>query len=109
MATKFNVIFDNGGGTTLQVGKRGFVHNYDNARRCAEDVKVLLADGSTNGWEGDEPECRMEYSYDIERNGGYQWHSQDDIKKAIKAGEIKQSYGYNMQEFYTALGVNVIE
>lgn len=109
MATKFNVIFDNGGGTTLQVGKRGFVHNYDNAGQCAEDVKVLLADGNTKDWEGDEPECRTEFDFDIERNGGYQWHNQDEIKAAIKSGKIDASYGYNMHNFYKALGVEVEE
>ena len=109
MATKFNVIFDNGGGTTLQVGKRGFVHNYDNPTQAAEDVKVLLADDNTDGWEGNEPECRMEYDYDVERNGGYQWHSQNEIKAAMKTGKIESSYGYNMREFYKALGVEVEE
>ena len=107
MTTKFFVIFDNGGGTTLQVGKRGYVHNYDDAAQCAEDVKVLLSDGNTAGWEGDEPEGRMDYDADMERNGGYQWHNQGHIKRAIKEGEIESSYGWNMHTFYAALGVRV--
>lgn len=107
MSKKFYVIFDNGGGTTLQVGKRGFVHHYDYPDQAARDVKVLLETGTTYGWEGHEPEGRMEYDFDMERNGGYQWHSEADIKKAIKDRKVERSYGYNMEKFYETLGVEV--
>ena len=111
MATKFAVIFDNGGGTTLQVGKRGFVHNYDYADQAARDVKVLIDDGNTNGWDGNQPECRMEYDADMERNGGYHWHNQDDVRRIVKAGKlgVGEQFGHNMREFYKSLGVDVEE
>jgi hypothetical protein len=107
MNAKFSVIFDNGGGVTLQVGKRGFVHNYSDPAQAANDVKVLLEDGNTRGWEGDEPQCRIEYDADIERNGGYSWHSQDDVKHIIKMGKWDHPWGYNGRKFYESLGVSI--
>ena len=56
---QFDVIFDNGGGTTLQIGKRGYVHHYDTAEQAARDVKVLLDGGNANDWEGNEPQFRI--------------------------------------------------
>jgi hypothetical protein len=111
MTKKFNVIFDNGGGVTLQVGKRGFVHNYDNPKQAAEDVKVLLETSDTSDWEGNEPECRMDYDFEMERNGGYRWHNQDDVKTILKDKVLgyNRNFGYNMSEFYSVLGVEIEE
>jgi hypothetical protein len=110
MATDFDVIFDNGGGTTLQTDD-GFAHYYDDAAQAANDVKVLLDGGDTSDWDGNEEEdgCRMEYDYDDERNGGYLWHSRADVERIVKAGllEYADQFGYNSHEFYRALGVNI--
>ncbi len=107
MTKRFDVIFDNGGGTTLQVGKRGYVHAYDDPAQAAQDVKVLLDTGTTADWEGNQPECRMNYDLDMERNGGYRWHDQDRVKSIIKSGKLSTIWGRNMQAFYAALGVEV--
>ena len=109
MATKFDVIFDNGGGTTLQVGKRGFVHHYDDPTQAAQDVKILLDGGNTTDWDGNEPQSRMSYDMDMERNGGYKWHDQSDVKRIVKAGKLERPWGHNMENFYDALGVKVPE
>ena len=79
-----DVIFDNGGGITVQA--RGFVHHYSNAQQAAEDVKgILAADYDPAGWEGDEPQFYEGESPDleIERNGGYQWRTRQDMIDAI--------------------------
>jgi len=111
MAKKFAVIFDNGGGTTLQVGKRGFVHHYDDAAQAAKDVRVLMDTDDTNDWEGNEPEFRQEYNQKTERNGGYLWHDRADVKSTIQKGHLSYSevWGGNMGDFYKALGVTVEE
>ena len=107
MSKKFFVIFDNGGGTTLQVGKRGFVHHYDDPTQAAQDVKALLDTDDTRHWEGNEPACRMDYDANLERSGGYCWHSQDDVKYIVKAGVLSNPWGYNGRKFYESLGVRV--
>ena len=109
MATKFSVIFDNGGGTTLQTAK--FCHNYDTGAQAAVDVKVLLDGGNTSDWDGNEPSCRMAYDYNEARNGGYSWHYDSDVKRIVKAGKLTQrdSFGRNCESFYQALGVTVPE
>jgi hypothetical protein len=107
MSTKFNVIFDNGGGTTLQTAK--FCHCYDSPTQAARDVKTLLDGGDTSDWDGNEPEGRMTYDYNTERNGGYLWQNENDVKAIVKAGEVSATYGYNFREFYRALGVEVLE
>ena len=109
MGKKFNVIFDNGGGTTLQVGKRGFVHHYSCPEQAARDVRVLLETDDTSDWEGDEPQFRMEYDADMERNGGYLWHDQDDVKNLLRTGKWDKPWGYNGRKFYETLGVKVTD
>lgn len=111
MAKDFAVIFDNGGGTLLQVGKRGFVHHYDRGEDAARDVKVLIEDNNAKGWEGDESEMRIEYDGDEERNGSYRWHDRKDVLAVIKSGKLSSGdngHGWrNAENFYAALGVEV--
>jgi hypothetical protein len=103
--TDFDVIFDNGGNTILQTAH--FCHMYDYGSRAAEDVKVLLDGGNTSDWEGNQPECRVEYDLDVARNGGYCWHTQDRVRKIITIGKLDVGFGRNMDEFYRRLGVTI--
>jgi hypothetical protein len=101
---KFEIIFDNGGGTTLQCAK--FTHCYDNPEQAAVDVRALLDGESTDGWDGNNEEDRMEYDHDTVRNGGYRWMDQDEVKSIIAAGSLADNWG-NMSDFFIALGVKV--
>jgi hypothetical protein len=111
MHREFVVVFDNGGGTTLQVGKRGFVHHYDDPVQAARDVKTLLDGATTTDWDGHEPLHRIEYNYDVERNGGYHWHDRSHVKQVLARGTLKpgnNGWGSrNVESFYDALGVKV--
>lgn len=107
MATNFAVIFDNGGGTTLQTAK--FVHHYAEGCDCAREVRRLIAGENTDGWEGNEPEARLTYDYDAERNGGYCWHYRADVLRIFADGELsmRDAWGANCESFYAALGVTI--
>lgn len=105
MCVYFEIIFDNGGGITLQT--EGFCHNYDRPEWAARDVKVLLAEDNTDGWEGDDPEARdQEYDPEMERNGGYKWLTRQEVEEVIASGTIDSSWR-NMRDFFVALGCAV--
>ena len=65
------VIFDNGGGITLQFGD--WAHWYNgNIEQAAEDYLAYLKDGTMEGWEGHEEDAAaLEPTLDEIRNGGY--------------------------------------
>ena len=107
MAKKFDVFFDNGGGITLQLKR--YCHHYDDPIQAADDVRQLIAGADTADWDGNDPEGRIVYDLETEMNGGYKWHDQDEVKAIVKAGNIADNYGYNMDTFYRALGVTVGE
>lgn len=102
----FSVIFDNGGGITLQTDD-GFAHYYNDADQAATDVSELLNSADTSGWDGNEIEeiGTAEYDYDTERNGGYRWFDRNDVASAIKAGKLDTSWR-NVRDFFSALGVD---
>jgi hypothetical protein len=67
----YRIIFDNGGGITLQLGDE-FAHFYQDAAQAAEDLKSFLEDPDTSDWEGHEEEAMDCEPTDEEiRNGGY--------------------------------------
>lgn len=67
--TEARVILDNGGGIVLQLGD--WAHSYEDAAQCATDIREWLDSGTTDGWEGHEPEClEIEPTPDEIRNGG---------------------------------------
>lgn len=103
---QFSMIFDNGGGTTLQT--RNYCHYYDDPKQAAHDVTMILfySDNPSRDWDGNDPECRMEYDKDVERNGGYWWMERKAIEDTIKAGVVTP-WGNNMSEFFAALGVKI--
>ena len=80
--TNFDLVFDNGGGITLQTSD--YCHTYSDALQAAEDVSQLLVPGAMpKDWDGNEPECRCDYDVEVERNGGYHWISENDVMKAV--------------------------
>lgn len=102
----FSVIFDNGGGVTLQTDD-GFVHSYDDARHAAADVKILLDGGNTSIWDGNEIDefGTQVYDADVERNGGYQWLDRYDVE-SIVTDKILDTSWRNMRDFFYAFGVD---
>ncbi len=96
----FELIFDNGGGITLQ--SADYVHWYNDPAQAATDVKAILENNCTSGWEGHEPESRIEYEYDSVRNGGYRWMNRADLESAMSASEVVDS-GRAFDEFFAAL------
>lgn len=79
----FDLVFDNGGGITLQTPD--YCHQFHgNEKQAAECVSDLLESGAMpEYWEGDEPEHRVEYSSEDERNGRYRWISDNDVMEAV--------------------------
>jgi hypothetical protein len=84
METKnIEIIFDNGGGITLQkTTEPYYMHNYNDANQVADDIQAII-DGSTpNDWDGNEYDdmvALIVVDYDDERNGGYRSYRLDNL------------------------------
>jgi len=99
---KVVAIFDNGGGLALQLGD-AYAHYYDDMRQAAADYREYKSTGTTDGWEGHEPE-HMEVSWtsDDIQNGGVRLMDAESIEQAV--GNPFFSTGWkNIQEFVEAL------
>lgn len=97
------VFFDNGGGVTVQTSN--FAHYYLSAKSAAADVKRLLAGESTEDWEGNEPENRIE-NIDHVHNTHYKVYNTHDIQEILIAGKIISSW-HNVREFFDFFEVEV--
>lgn len=102
--TNFTVIFDNGGGTTLQTAT--YCHYYDNPRSAAADVMAILEGDDPRGWDGNRPECRREYDWSTERSGGYKWLSRDEL---LYRDEGVEDWGDNSQTFFGAFDRKAVD
>lgn len=83
----FEVVFDGGGGITLQT--ENYVHHYHHdhcEKHVAEDVKLIMEGADTNEWDGNTPEYRLEYGIT-----GYIHLDREDIMKALSEGT--EDYG----------------
>ena len=93
---KATIIFDNGGGITLQLGDYG--HYYDNPKQAARDYNDYLVSGSTNDWEGHEEEAlELDPTYDEISNGGYRVYNSEEIAAEVD-DEDSSGWG-NIDEF----------
>ena len=106
----FEVIFDNGGGITVQTDD--YCHHFlGREREAAEMVRELFRPGATTGgWDGNEPEHRLEYDFDVERNGGNKWVCSADLRAVIetlptdkRADWLENLSGDSEREFFSAL------
>lgn len=98
------VIFDNGGGITLQLG--GWSCWYNEPKNAARDYYQYLQDRNTDGWEGhDEDSAALDPAIDEINNGGYRIYNSEEISDEVKNDE---STGWdNIDEFYLAIvGLN---
>ena len=80
-----DIIFDNGGGATLQTtiidGCR-YAHQYNDMMQLAEDIQALVAGNDPVDWDGNEYDDEtglMDIDYDDERNGGYRSYRLDNL------------------------------
>jgi len=98
------VIFDNGGGITLQLGEWG--HWYQDPAQAACDYITYQQDGHADGWDGHEPDALdLDPDYDDIRNGGYRVYDETEIADALKEyqdGTLDTGWG-NLQDFIAAL------
>ena len=106
--TNFNVIFDNGGGVTLQT--EGWNHNYTDAKQAGCDVKALLTGEDPADWDGNEPEAaEMTCTAEDIRNGGARQMDDSEVAEIVAGGTLDNCWGYNMADFFTALGVVITD
>jgi hypothetical protein len=83
------LIFDNGGGITLQLP--GFAHHYDDAEQCAEDIDTWNDEQDTDGWEGNEEESVFEPTQQQIANGGYRVYSLASFMDRGNRDELRDS------------------
>ncbi|BEH13260.1 hypothetical protein [Marinobacter shengliensis] len=80
----FSLIFDNGGGVTLQTDT--FAHHFEGRAQDAAACAVELMSGcDPSDWDGNEPEARITYGIECERNGGYHWVSDWDVLAVLES------------------------
>jgi hypothetical protein len=97
---KLEVIFDNGGGITVQ--SPAFTHYYDNAAQAAEDVRQLLAGADPSDWEGNDPQAAIAYTEDDWRNGGLRIYDVADLRDSMASRNPIGGW-HNEADFLAAL------
>lgn len=98
MNTQFDIIFDNGGGCTIQ--HPTYIHHYDNMGHAAHEVALLLGEVDPGDWEGHEPEHKIEYDHQSVANGGYRWF---DSSELADFSDYDYSGDLNVMEFFDEL------
>jgi len=107
--TNFDLIFDNGGGITLQTAN--YCHHFSGREvEVAQSVSDIIDGAPIDYWEGNEPDCRTEYDADTERNGGYHWVTDNDVLDAVAvmSAEDREDFldsisGYAEKVFFETL------
>jgi hypothetical protein len=101
---KLIAIFDNGGGTTLQItdgAGNEFAAYFSDPRSAAENYGIAAHDQSVAGWDGHDPESMaLDPSYDEIQNGGYRVYDASDVAEE-RGGE--ESSWNNIRGFLAAL------
>lgn len=100
---KFDIIFDNGGGITLQTDD-DFTSYYNTHVNAAADVLQLLNGKDTSSWDGNDPSIRTTFDLQTSESGGYNWLNQDDVKSIIdNPSLIDDINGYAELDFFIHL------
>ena len=94
-----DIIFDNGGGATLQID--GYIHKYVDMDQLVDDLTAILEDDGdpiADGWDGNEIEDydEIDVSWEDERNGGYRSYSLGLLLNIVKAGEADARDSFDM-------------
>ena len=100
--SKLQIVFDNGGGVTLQTSD-GYAHYYQDMRLAAVDAMAFADSGSTDGWDGNDPDALINHTHDQINNGGYRVYDQDDVRDymhvRIDEDDDNQSW-QNIRDFF---------
>ena len=91
----FEIFFLNNGSAVFQTPN--YCHAYDNMAQMANDFAEYQKSANTEAWEGNEPEFRVVWDAEQERNGGYLCVT--DLCWA----ELDAERGYNVGQFVAAL------
>ena len=91
----YEIIFDNGGGATLQTPE--FCHHYSDMNHLARDVKALIDGDDSADWDGDEPDHFID-------DDNYRQHAENGGLKCITNWEDAKDTGWlNEKEFAWAI------
>jgi hypothetical protein len=101
------IIFDNGGGITLQIisesGYR-YQHTYNDADHAATDIKAATYGSSPSSWDGNEAEGDdanwIEPTNDQIRNGGYLAITPCEVQAIDPEGPV---WGRNVLNLHNAI------
>jgi len=121
------IIFDNGGGATLQDRDNRYIHNYQDMDQLAVDVIDLRDGGSTADWDGNEYDDYVETqkqaaidcgddpddlpddtgfidpSYDDIRNGGYRVYNLDELLSEANDADLDDVSWNNIRKTLIAI------
>ena len=114
--TEWDVIFDDGGGITLQwaCGEDRYCHVYDDGGQAADDIMAII-DGVSpinDGWDNNQLDCWLEWGDDaraLQNSGSIKWYRGDRIQSIIADKTAVPGWGGNVCELFTAMGCEVIE
>ena len=89
------VIFDNGGGVTLQLP--GYSHHYASGELAAVDYAAYLRDTDTTGWDGgdDDGSENLDPTDAEIRNGGYRVWNTSDFADAYGDTDFESEESWN--------------
>ncbi len=105
MIKKLEVIFDNGGGVTMQGYKWQCSYN-DGTRAGSDAAEILQGANPRLDWDLSPSEYRIAPTWEEIRNGGYQVWDLEDLLAALAwpADEIDERTSWeNVKEFVRAL------
>jgi hypothetical protein len=119
------IIFDNGGGITLQkTDTPYYIHYYGNPAQLADDIRAIIAGNGPEEWDGNQYEELMEDQRRIYReegddlddledsaalidvtdeDGGYRLYRLDILLDEIISGNLDDTSWYNIDALVTAL------
>jgi hypothetical protein len=122
------IVFDNGGGITLQkTDTPYYIHYYGNPAQLADDIRAIIDGNGPEEWDGNQYEELMEDQRRIyreegddlddledsaalidvtdedERNGGYRLYRLDILLDEITSGNLDNTSWYNIDALVTAL------
>jgi len=96
MIENLEVVFDNGGGITVQGDV--YAHYYDDARQAATDTHALLHGADPGDWDGNDSTARVNWTAEDAANGGYKVYS------AVEVVRLTPTSGWrNIDDFANAL------
>lgn len=99
------IIFDNGGGITLQL--TDYAHHYTDVEQCADDLADWVKNEDTSEWDGNEEEAVFEPTTDQISNGGYRVETVEDFM-SLPLCEVRDMSWGNIRDLYAALTKRVL-